>query len=109
VFQPASPEINKAACVMKVDSRIDEDFIDRLSLIVTLFLLAYLENSHQLSFITVVEEFDTCSRKRSRCSKGSFNSVYALAISIVQRNASKRSQRPGRERCHLARGDITFG
>jgi hypothetical protein len=51
----------------------------------------------------------TCSSKRSRCSKGSFSSVYALQNSLPQRKPSKRSQRPGRDRCHLARGDITCG
>ena len=51
----------------------------------------------------------TCSSKRARCSNGSFSSVYALQNSLPHMKPSKRSHRPGRERCHLASGDITCG
>merc|ERR1719254_275843 len=40
---------------------------------------------------------------------GSFNSVYALQISLVLTNISKRSVKPGLLRCHFANGLITCG
>ena len=39
------------------------------------------------------------SRNISRCTTGSFNSVYALHTSLRQMNSSNLSERPGTERC----------
>mmetsp|Transcript_2276 Transcript_2276/g.5251 ORF Transcript_2276/g.5251 Transcript_2276/m.5251 type:complete len:205 (-) Transcript_2276:1228-1842(-) len=50
-----------------------------------------------------------CSSKRARWSTGSFNSVYALASSLVATKSSKRSVRNSSSRCFLASGDMTSG
>mmetsp|Transcript_12986 Transcript_12986/g.39307 ORF Transcript_12986/g.39307 Transcript_12986/m.39307 type:complete len:243 (+) Transcript_12986:683-1411(+) len=50
-----------------------------------------------------------CSAKRSRCTTGSFSSVYALASSRRFTNSSNRSVMPGLLLCHLARGDMSWG
>lgn len=50
-----------------------------------------------------------CCSNRCRCTTGSFNSVYALHTSFFMTNNSKRSVRPGMERCHFARGLMIWG
>mmetsp|Transcript_42481 Transcript_42481/g.51544 ORF Transcript_42481/g.51544 Transcript_42481/m.51544 type:complete len:206 (+) Transcript_42481:302-919(+) len=49
------------------------------------------------------------SMKRSLCTTGSFNSVYALHTSFVATNSSNRSVRPGLDLCHFARGLMVWG
>ena len=56
-----------------------------------------------------MRKLQTCSSNRALCSNGSFNSVYALQNSFPHMNPSKRSHRPGRDRCHLASGDMIWG
>ena len=41
----------------------------------------------------------------SRCTTGSFNSVYALQTSLRQMNSSNLSESPGTERCLANRED----
>jgi len=62
-----------------------------------------------LCFVITLGPLSHLSSKRARCSNGSFSSVYALQNSFPHIKPSKRSQRPGRDRCHLARGDMTCG
>ncbi len=50
-----------------------------------------------------------CCSKRARCSSGSFSSLNAFATSIPPMNPSKRSTRPGCERCGFANGDSSIG
>ena len=50
-----------------------------------------------------------CCSNRSRCTAGSFSSVYALTISFFMMNNSNLSVRPWTERCHLARGLMICG
>lgn len=45
----------------------------------------------------------------ARCLYGSFNSVYALQISFLHTNASKRSVMKGLSRWNFARGDMIWG
>jgi hypothetical protein len=90
--------------------RIDKGLVNSLRLVVALFLLPNLGGGmyHKLMH-GGGNANHTCSSNRRRCSNGSFNSVYALQNSFPHMNPSKRSQSPGRERCHLASGDITCG
>jgi len=55
---------------------------------------------------STTRKLQTCSSNRARCSNGSFNSVYALQNSFPHIKPSKRSHSPGRDRCHLASGDM---
>ena len=92
------------------DLRVYKSLIDWLCLIVTLFLLSSLggRTRQTTSIVPRVTSWKrTCSSKRDRCSNGSFNSVYALQISLPHRNASQRSHRPGRDRWFFARSDMT--
>ena len=73
------------------------------------FCFSYGLCGQHASFSRAKRRRHTCSSNLKRCSNGSFNSVYALQISFPHKNPSNRSHRPGRERCHLARGDITCG
>jgi hypothetical protein len=92
----------------KCNSRIQESLIHALCLLVSLLLLPCLHNtSCAQNRKEHVRRKLTCSSKRSRWSNGSFNSVYALQNSFVHMNPSNRSQRPARERCRFAKGDMT--